>query len=103
MGYYVLGEVTERVRETKKDSPLQMVNEDYLRVFYFDRDADWHVEDRDEFFVCLLGTVKFCVEDKDYNLKKGDLLVIEAGKRHRASSSGSVLLSLEPHEESAHF
>ena len=31
-------------------------------------------------------------------VKKGDLIVIEAGKRHRASSSGSVLLSIEPHE-----
>ncbi|MFC2024254.1 cupin domain-containing protein [Chloroflexota bacterium] len=48
--------------------------------------------------MCLGGTVKFSIEDKDYNLKNGDLLVIEAGKRHRASSSGSVLLSLEPHE-----
>jgi quercetin dioxygenase-like cupin family protein len=98
MGYYVLGELTERVMETKKDSPLQMVNGDHLKVFYFDRDAEWHIEDRDEFFVCLWGTVKFSIEGKDYNLKNGDLLVIEAGKRHRASSSGSVLLSLEPHE-----
>jgi len=103
MAYYVLGEFTERLIETKKDSPLQMVNEDYLKVFYFDRDVEWHVEDRDEFFVCLWGTVTFYVEDKDYNLKKGDLLVIEAGKRHRASSSGSVLLSLEPHEKSNRF
>jgi quercetin dioxygenase-like cupin family protein len=98
MGYYVLEELTERVMETKKDLPLQMVNGDHLKVFYFDRDADWHVEDRDEFFVCLRGTVEFSIEGKDYNLKNGDLLVIEAGKRHRASSSGSVLLSLEPHE-----
>jgi quercetin dioxygenase-like cupin family protein len=98
MGYYVLEELTERVTETKKDLPLQMVNGDHLKVFYFDRDVDWHIEDRDEFFVCLWGTVKFSVEGKDYGLKNGDLLVIEAGKRHRASSSGSVLLSLEPHE-----
>ena len=98
MGYYVLEELTERVMETKKDLPLQMVNGDHLKVFYFDRNAEWHIEDRDEFFVCLWGTVKFSIEGKDYNLKSGDLLVIEAGKRHRASSSGSVLLSLEPHE-----
>lgn len=98
MGYYVLGELTELVMEVKKDLPLQTVNGDRLKVFYFDRDAEWHVEDRDEFFVCLGGTVKFSIEDKDYNLENGDLLVIEAGKRHRASSSGSVLLSLEPHE-----
>jgi len=98
MGYYVLGELTERVMETKKDLPLQMVNGDHLKLFYFDRDVEWHVEDRDEFFVCLRGTVEFSIEDKNYNLKNGDLLVIEAGKRHRASSSGSVLLSLEPHE-----
>lgn len=98
MGYYVLGELTERVTESKKDLPLQMVNGEHLKVFYFDRDADWHVEDRDEFFVCLWGTAEFSIEDKNYNLKNGDLLVIEAGKRHRASSSGSVLLSLEPHE-----
>jgi mannose-6-phosphate isomerase-like protein (cupin superfamily) len=98
MGYYVLWELTERVMETKKDLPLQMVNGDHLKVFYFDRDAEWHIEDRDEFFVCLWGTVKFSIEGKDYNLKNGDLLVIEAGKGHRASSSGSVLLSLEPHD-----
>ena len=98
MEYYVLGELTERVMEIKRDLPLQMVNGNHLKVFYFDRDAEWHIEDRDEFFVCLWGTVKFYIEDKDYNLKNGDLLVIEAGRRHRASSSGSVLLSLEPHE-----
>jgi quercetin dioxygenase-like cupin family protein len=98
MGYYALGELTERVMEIKKDLPLQMVNGDHLKVFYFDRDAEWHIEDRDEFFVCLWGTVRFSIEGKDYNLKIGDLLVIEAGKRHQASSSGSVLLSLEPHE-----
>ena len=98
MGYYVLAELTERVIGAKKDLPLQKVNGDHLKVFYFDHDAEWHIEDRDEFFVCLWGTVKFSIEGKDYNLKNGDLLVIEAGKRHRASSSGSVLLSLEPHE-----
>ena len=98
MGYYVLSELTEQVMKAKKDLALQTVNEDHLKVFYFDRDAEWHVEDRDEFFVCLGGTVEFSIEDKNYNLKNGDMLVIEAGKRHRASSSGSVLLSLEPHE-----
>jgi len=41
MGYYVLGELTERVMETKKDLPLQMVNGDHLKLFYFDRDVEW--------------------------------------------------------------
>jgi len=98
MGYYVLDELATMVTKTKEDLALQMVNGDYLKLQYFAKEVDWHTEDRDEFFVVLEGTIEFSVEDKNYVMKKGDLLVVEAGKRHRAISSGSVLLSIEPHE-----
>jgi len=96
--YYALDEKVKQVMAKKEDLTLQMVNEDYLKLQYFAKEVDWHYEDRDEFFIVLAGTADFSIEDTDYSLKKGDLLVIEAGKRHRASSPGSVLLSIEPHE-----
>lgn len=99
MSYYALGELAKRVTQTKEDRTLQMVNGDYLRLQYFAKEVGWHTEDRDEFFLILDGTVEFSIEDRNYTVKKGDLLVIEAGKRHRASSRGSVLLSVEPHAE----
>ncbi len=98
MGYYALDELAKQVINQKEDLTLQMVNGDYLKLQYFAKEVDWHTEDRDEFFVVIDGTVEFSVEDKNYILNKGDLLVIEARKRHRASSLGSVLLSIEPHE-----
>ena len=99
MGYYNLSELVERVTQAKEDLSLQTINGDTLRIEYFDHEVDWHVEDRDEFFICLEGIAEFSVEADNYAIKKGDLLVIEAGKRHRAISSGSVLLSMEPHEK----
>jgi len=99
MGYYVLDELVEKVTQAKEDLHLETINGDHLRIEYFDHEVDWHVDDGDEFFICLDGAVEFSVEDKNYIMNKGDLLVIEAGKRHRASSSGSVLLSVEPHEK----
>ena len=98
MGYYALDELAKQVINRKEDLALQMVNRDYLKLQYFAKEVDWHTEDRDEFFVVLDGTAEFSVEDRNYMLNRGDLLVIEAGKRHRASSPGSVLLSIEPHE-----
>ena len=98
MGYYALDKLAKQVINTKEDLILQMVNEEYLKLQYLAKEVDWHTEDRDEFFIVLEGTAEFSVEDKNYTLNKGDLLVIEAGRRHRASSLGSVLLSLEPHE-----
>ena len=99
MGYYKLSELAEKVTRAKEDLPLQKVNGDTLRIEYFDHEVDWHVEDRDEFFICLHGSAEFSVEANTYDIKEGDLLVIERGKRHRASSSGAVLLSVEPHEK----
>ncbi len=99
MSYYALDELAKRVAQAKEDRTLQLVNGDYLRLQYFAREVDWHTEDRDEFFLVIDGTVEFSIEDKNYTMNKGDLLVIEAGKRHRASSHGSVLLSVEPHAE----
>ncbi|UCC90601.1 MAG: cupin domain-containing protein [Dehalococcoidia bacterium] len=99
MGFYPLDELVEKVTRTKEDLALQTINGEYLKIQYFDHEADWHSEDRDEFFICLDGTVEFSVEDKNYVMKRGDLIVIEAGKRHRANSSGSVLLSVEPHKK----
>ena len=99
MGYYSLDELVRSVVQAKEDRTLQVVNGDYLRLQYFAKDVDWHSEDRDEFFIVLDGVVEFSVEEKNYTMAKGDMLVIEAGKRRRASSSGSVLLSIEPHEK----
>ena len=99
MAYYVLDEMAKIVAQAKEHLSLQTINGDHLKIQYFDHEVDWHVEDRDEFFICLDGTVEFSVEDNTYVMKKGDLIVIEAGKRHRANSHGSVLLSVEPHEE----
>jgi len=98
MGYYALDELAKQVINQKEDLTLQTVNGDYLKLQYFAKEVDWHIEDRDEFFVVLDGTAEFSVEDRNYILNKGDLLVIEEGKRHRAGSLGSVLLSIEPHE-----
>jgi mannose-6-phosphate isomerase-like protein (cupin superfamily) len=95
--YFALDDKIKQVIENKQDLMLQTVNGEYLKLQYFAKDVDWHVENRDEFFVVLEGVVEFFVGDAKYQMKKGDLLVIEAGKRHRASSAGSVLLSLEPH------
>ena len=97
MGYYVLDELVKKVAQGKSDLSLQGVNGDYLKIQYFDHEVGWHSEGRDEFFICLDGTADFSIEDKDYSLKKGDMIVVEAGKRHRANSTGSILLSIEPH------
>ena len=97
--YFGLDEKIKQVIAKKQDLMLQTVNGEYLKLQYFAKDVDWHVENRDEFFVVLDGTVEFWVEDAGYKMQKGDLLVIEAGKRHRASSTGSVLLSVEPHSK----
>lgn len=99
MSCYALDELAKSVTQAKEDRTLQMVNGDYLKLQYFAREVGWHTEDRDEFFLVLDGTVEFSIEDRNYTMKKGDLLVIESGKRHRASSHGSVLLSVEPHAE----
>jgi len=99
MGFYVLDGLVKRVKKTKEDLSLQTVNGDYLKIQYFDHEVDWHDEDRDEFFICLDGTAEFSIENNNYSMKKGDMIVIEAGKRHRADSFGSVLLSIEPHKE----
>jgi len=98
MEYYQLDELVKKVAQERSDLSLQSINGDYLKIQYFDHDVDWHNEDRDEFFICLDGTANFVVEDRNYTLKKGDIIIIEAGKRHRASSAGSILLSIEPHE-----
>ena len=99
MAQYSLDGLVHEVTRLKKDITLQTVNGDYLKIQYFAHDVDWHNEERDEFFIVLDGTAEFGVENKAYHLKKGNLLVIEAGKKHRASSAGSVLLSIEPHEK----
>jgi len=98
MGYYILDELVKKVAQEKSDLSLQSVNGGYLKIQYFNHEVDWHSEDRDEFFICLDGIASFAVEDRNYNLKKGEIIIIEAGKRHRASSAGSILLSIEPHE-----
>ena len=97
--YYDLDEKIKQVSNTKEDLTLQMINGEYLKLQYFAKEVDWHYEGRDEFFIVLEGTVQFSVENTDYRLKKGDLLVIESGKRHCASSPGCVLLSIEPHSK----
>ena len=95
--YHDLDGSIKQVMSNKGNLTLQMINEEYLRLQYFTGEADWHTEDRDEFFIVMEGEVFFSVEDQDYSLKKGDLLVVESGKRHRASSPGCVLFSVEPH------
>jgi mannose-6-phosphate isomerase-like protein (cupin superfamily) len=82
----------------RKSLPLETFNEDNLKVLFFAGEADWHIEERDELFIIFDGNIEFCVEDKSYTLKKHDLLVIKSGTRHRASSSGVVMLSVEPHQ-----
>ena len=96
--YYALDEKIKQVTDKKEDLTLQMINGEYLKLQYFAKEVDWHSEDRDEFFIVLAGTANFSIGDTDYRLGKGDLLVIESGKRHRANSRGCVLLSIEPHE-----
>ncbi len=96
--YYILDELVERVAGEKSDLVIQSVNSDYLKIQYFNHEVDWHIEDRDEFFICLDGIAKFSIEDSNYTIKKGDMIVIEAGKKHKASSKGAVLLSIEPHQ-----
>jgi len=98
MAYYTIDELVKRVVRDKSDLSLQSVNGDYLKIQYFDHEVDWHSEDRDELFICLDGIANFAIEDSNYSLKKGDIIIIEAGKRHRAGSAGSILLSIEPHE-----
>ncbi|MDD4876264.1 MAG: hypothetical protein PHQ86_03930 [Dehalococcoidales bacterium] len=96
--YYKIDELAKRVEQGKSDLSLQSINGDYLKIQYFDHEVDWHSENRDEFFICLNGIANFSIEDIDYTLIKGNMIIIEAGKRHRASSGGSILLSIEPHE-----
>jgi mannose-6-phosphate isomerase-like protein (cupin superfamily) len=95
--YHDLDASIKQVITNEGNITLQMINEEYLRLQYFTGEADWHTEDRDEFFIVMEGEVFFSVEDQDYSLKKGDLLVVESGKRHRANSLGCVLFSVEPH------
>ncbi len=99
MGHYILDELVKKVTKEKSDLSLQNVNGDYLKIQYFNHEVDWHSEDRDEFFICLDGIANFAIEDRNYTVRKGDIIIIEAGKRHQASSAGSILLSIEPHEQ----
>jgi len=99
MGYYNLDELVKRAVQERSDLSLQSVNADYLKIQYFNHEVDWHSEDRDEFFICLDGIANFVIEDRDYTVKRGDIIIIEAGKRHQATSAGSILLSIEPHEK----
>ena len=98
MAYYDLDKIGKQAFKDRKDIFLQTFGEEQMKVHYFSGEADWHIEERDEFFLVLDGDVDFSVEEANYRLKKGDLLVIEAGKRHRAHSPGVVMLSVEPHD-----
>lgn len=99
MAYYKMDELVKRVKKEKSDLSLQVLNNDFLKIQYFDHPVDWHTDARDEFFICLDGVANFELKDQKYVLRKGDVLIIEAGKAHRADSAGSVLLSVEPHEK----
>ena len=99
MEYFKLDELVEKVAQEKSDLTIQSINDDYLKVQYFNHEVSWHSEGRDEFFICLDGTADFVIEDRSYTLKKGDMIIVESGKKHRANSTGSILLSIEPHEK----
>ena len=98
MEHYTLDELVQKVTQERSDLSLQSFNGNYLKIQHFNHEVDWHSEDRDEFFICLDGIANFVIKDRSYTLKRGDIIVIEAGKRHRAGSAGSILLSIEPHE-----
>ena len=99
MAFYKMKELIQSVKNDQSDLALQSLNNDFLKIQYFDHPVDWHTDDRDEFFICLDGLVNFELKDQKHVLQKGDMIVIEAGIVHRADSNGSVLLSVEPHEK----
>ena len=96
--YYKLDELVKRVDSEKTSLFLQNINNNSLKIQYFAHMVDWHTEDKDEIFICLDGAANFTIEDKEYHLSKGDILITKAGERHKVSSTGSILLSLEPHK-----
>ena len=100
MAFYKMDKLIKNVNNNRSDLAIQRLNSDFLKIQYFDHPVDWHTDNRDEFFICLDGEVEFEFNDQKYIMRKGDMVVIEAGIVHKASSSGSVLLSVEPHEES---
>ena len=99
MTYFKIDELVKQVKKDKSDLALQALNNDFLKIQYFDHAVDWHTDSRDEFFICLDGVANFELKDQNYILHKGDMIIIESGKVHRADSVGSILLSVEPHEK----
>ena len=98
MAYYSGEELVKKVAQEKSDLALQIVNGGYRKIQYFDHEVGWHKENRDEFFICLDGTAHFDIEDNNYAIKKGDIIIIEVVYNQKRLHSGIGYLTPEEYE-----
>ena len=74
---------------------LTLVNKDYCKKILYQFPNQKHPEHyhkiKEETFIILVGTLNVTVEEKNYELNKGDILTIERGKKHSFESTTGAI------------
>ena len=74
---------------------LTLVNKDYCKKILYQFPNQKHPEHyhkiKEETFIILVGTLNVTVEEKNYELNKGDILTIERGEKHSFESTTGAI------------
>ena len=84
-----VNEIAARLTEAWKPLVVGEANGFYLKVVMLEGTFPWHVHQReDELFYCLQGSFRIEQEwTPTAVLQEGDVLTVQAGRRHRTSRS----------------
>jgi quercetin dioxygenase-like cupin family protein len=83
-----VNEIAARLTEAWKPLVVGEANGFYLKVVMLEGTFPWHVHQReDELFYCLQGSFRIEQEwTPTAVLQEGDVLTVQAGRRHRTSA-----------------